>query len=721
MSGSETGLMATREPYSLSMQQTSPVASQPVIQNMRLAFSADGTAMYKPLASASPTYQPQHASGGGGADGSAGGLAVTQGQGQALNMSMSMGSDVTQSNSGGGFPSPTPQPPPSGGSASSPTSTKKPRGRPPGSLNKPKLDALGSSRVGFTPHVVTVKVGEDVSSKIMSFSQHGPRAICILSANGAISNVTLCQPATSGGTVTYEGRFEILSLSGSFLLSENGGQRSRTGGLSVSLSGPDGRVLGGGVAGLLTAASPVQVVLGTFIADNRKDTKTAYQKEDLSIPPKLAPGVNSSPSHGTLSESSGGPVSPVNQSMGACNDNNPHGKPSAKVCQNHPLTLTRSTLITTHHVRRTPLEHIQAPAVLSGTRKTCSNLTLQSSFKNSIMCCTVVIQVSSRTEQVPMNLVNPVIHAPSWFLMIPPHDALPVLISLAASKLIFNQPSGLVADLCKGKSWARNILDVGVSQNAFLFRVALPSMRIDQSKLKCEIQRDGQGIVTQGTEVLWGLSRKCETRNETFCSPGPFTISFTLPGAVDPRLFSPTFRPDGILEVEVLRNNSGISTTLSLNDKQGGEIWERSFRTNQRPNVIAVKVMDQQEQGNPSKALIYEFMHNGSFNGCMRRIKHEILDWLGFSQNLSNIFSEDSTTTNRLKGTIGYAAPEYDTGTEAATTGDMYSFGILLLEIFTSKRPIESPKDRMDIVGSTKELHFYPGQTSRDQNSDTEK
>lgn len=57
-----------------------------------------------------------------------------------------------------------------------------------------------------------------------------------------------------------QGRFEILSLSGSFLLTENGGQRSRTGGLSVSLSGPDGRVLGGGVAGLLTAATPIQVL-----------------------------------------------------------------------------------------------------------------------------------------------------------------------------------------------------------------------------------------------------------------------------------------------------------------------------------------------------------------------------------------------------------------------------------------------------------------------------
>lgn len=56
-----------------------------------------------------------------------------------------------------------------------------------------------------------------------------------------------------------QGQFEILSLSGSFLLSDIEGQRSRTGGLSVLLVSSDGRVLGGCVAGLLTAASPVQV------------------------------------------------------------------------------------------------------------------------------------------------------------------------------------------------------------------------------------------------------------------------------------------------------------------------------------------------------------------------------------------------------------------------------------------------------------------------------
>lgn len=38
----------------------------------------------------------------------------------------------------------------------------------------------------------------------MAFSQQGPRTVCILSANGAICNVTLRQPAMSGGTVTYE-------------------------------------------------------------------------------------------------------------------------------------------------------------------------------------------------------------------------------------------------------------------------------------------------------------------------------------------------------------------------------------------------------------------------------------------------------------------------------------------------------------------------------------
>ncbi|CAH8275406.1 unnamed protein product [Arabidopsis lyrata] len=118
----------------------------------------------------------------------------------------------------------------------------------------------------FTPHVLIVNAGEDVTMKIMTFSQQGSRAICILSANGPISNVTLRQSMTSGGTLTYEGRFEILSLTGSFMQNDSGGTRSRAGGMSVCLAGPDGRVFGGGLAGLFLAAGPVQVMVGTFIA-----------------------------------------------------------------------------------------------------------------------------------------------------------------------------------------------------------------------------------------------------------------------------------------------------------------------------------------------------------------------------------------------------------------------------------------------------------------------
>ncbi|PWA85075.1 PPC domain-containing protein [Artemisia annua] len=122
----------------------------------------------------------------------------------------------------------------------------------------------------FTPHVLTVKSGEDVNMKIMSFGQRGQKSICVLAANGAISNVTLRQLNSSGGTLTYEGRFDILSLSGSFTLNENGGPKGMSGGMTVSLAGPDGRVLGGGLAGMLLAAGSVQVILGSFVPSQQE-------------------------------------------------------------------------------------------------------------------------------------------------------------------------------------------------------------------------------------------------------------------------------------------------------------------------------------------------------------------------------------------------------------------------------------------------------------------
>ncbi|XXG64368.1 hypothetical protein AAC387_Pa05g2341 [Persea americana] len=210
-----------------------------------------------------------------------------------------------------------------GGFPSVVLTTKRRRGRPVGSGNKQQREVavLGSSVLGLKPYVLTVKTGEDVSGKIMSFPQHGLKGICILSANGSISNVTLRQSSTSGGTVTYEGRFEILSLSGSYLISESGGQRSRTGGLSVSLAGTDGRILGGGVAGLLVAASPVQVIMGSFDLDGEDEPKSTNPSDPFA-PPKisLVGAPASPPSRGTLSACSG---SPPNQNTGNYN-NSPH-------------------------------------------------------------------------------------------------------------------------------------------------------------------------------------------------------------------------------------------------------------------------------------------------------------------------------------------------------------------------------------------------------------
>ena len=45
---------------------------------------------------------------------------------------------------------------------------------------------------------------QDVAGNILSFAQKGSRGVCVLSANGTISNVTLRQPGSSGGLLTYE-------------------------------------------------------------------------------------------------------------------------------------------------------------------------------------------------------------------------------------------------------------------------------------------------------------------------------------------------------------------------------------------------------------------------------------------------------------------------------------------------------------------------------------
>ncbi|XP_022642988.1 AT-hook motif nuclear-localized protein 7-like [Vigna radiata var. radiata] len=157
-------------------------------------------------------------------------------------------------------------PPPSGFS----DQTKRGRGRPRGSGKLQVIASIGGFMAetagrSFIPHVLTVQIGENLVETIMSFFEKGPLSVCILSATGAISNVTIREHAGSNHITRFEGTFEILSLSGActFVGGINGPVRT-SGYLSISMAKSDGNVLGGILESALVAACPIQLIMATF-------------------------------------------------------------------------------------------------------------------------------------------------------------------------------------------------------------------------------------------------------------------------------------------------------------------------------------------------------------------------------------------------------------------------------------------------------------------------
>ncbi|KAJ0565280.1 putative AT-hook motif nuclear-localized protein 15-29 [Helianthus annuus] len=160
-----------------------------------------------------------------------------------------------------------------GGSGSGDIIGRRPRGRPAGSKNKPKPPVIITRESANTlrAHILEIGNGCDVFDCIATYARRRQRGICILSGSGIVTNVSLRQPAAAGSVMALHGRFEILSLTGSFLPPPAPPGATS---LTIFLAGGQGQVVGGNVAGELTAAGPVIVIASSF-------TNVAYERLPL--------------------------------------------------------------------------------------------------------------------------------------------------------------------------------------------------------------------------------------------------------------------------------------------------------------------------------------------------------------------------------------------------------------------------------------------------------
>ncbi|EPS72241.1 hypothetical protein M569_02519, partial [Genlisea aurea] len=143
-----------------------------------------------------------------------------------------------------------------------PSDGRRPRGRPPGSKNKPKPPVVVTRDYpnSLRSHVLEVSSGSDIVESLTVYARWRGRGVCVLRGGGAVTNVTLRQPA-AGSAMTLQGHFEILSLTGTILPPP---APPGAGGLSIFLSGGQGQVVGGSVVGPLSASGPVILVAASF-------------------------------------------------------------------------------------------------------------------------------------------------------------------------------------------------------------------------------------------------------------------------------------------------------------------------------------------------------------------------------------------------------------------------------------------------------------------------
>ncbi|MED6125498.1 hypothetical protein PIB30_069060 [Stylosanthes scabra] len=143
---------------------------------------------------------------------------------------------------------------------------KKPRGRPRGSKNKPKLPIFirEVNEHGMRPILIQMAPGVDVIGALINFVVPRHIRISILSACGSISDAAIRSTLplnTNTIGLSMRGPFNMMSLSGTYY---DDHVRPACSSFSILLGGTHGQVFGGIVAGKVVAAGTVKVMAASF-------------------------------------------------------------------------------------------------------------------------------------------------------------------------------------------------------------------------------------------------------------------------------------------------------------------------------------------------------------------------------------------------------------------------------------------------------------------------